>query len=294
METPGNETAGTGHGEQPGRVLETYDQLQQVYEYSWSAAGHECIHLGYYETGAEDEDEAAVATIEQLASLAEVSSETRILDIGCGAGEDLAWNASHRAAVGVGVDINEGLLERARDNADERDVAERVRFQTGDFHDLSAFEDGSFDVVWGLESIGHTDAFSEVFAAATRVLASGGRIALGGLFLTESETTEKQETRLERIRDTLAVSPHRLTAVVESLREAGCSDVRTVDATTAVKRGTKGVYRQGLLTYPLVRLLNVFGVTSDAVTDFTKTSIDLHKLLGDGPLEYRFVVATVN
>ena len=80
----------------------------------------------------------------QLAQVVADVSPGRALDLGCGEGGDAAWLAENGWQV-TAVDISETALQRAREEAGARGVADRITFEQ---HDLSdSFPDGSFDLV---------------------------------------------------------------------------------------------------------------------------------------------------
>jgi SAM-dependent methyltransferase len=70
------------------------------------------------------------------------------------------------------VDISARQLKTVRDLAKSRDV--KVRLRQGDMRDLSAFADGSFDVVWHSHSIVFVPDAARVITEVGRVLAPGG------------------------------------------------------------------------------------------------------------------------
>jgi SAM-dependent methyltransferase len=103
--------------------------------------------------------------------LQQAGREAIILDVGCGAGRDLAWLQTHGAAV-VGVDLSAGMLAQARPHAPGR------LFQI-DMRDLP-FADGVFGGVWSSASLLHLpkqDA-PRALAEMRRVLAPHGPLML--------------------------------------------------------------------------------------------------------------------
>lgn len=100
------------------------------------------------------------AATEALLDRAGVGAETRLVDVGCGAGDALAL-ARERGATAVGVD---------RDPAVERSVR-------GDMGRLP-FRDGSADVVLSECVLCLSDSLPAALAETRRVLGPGGRLAL--------------------------------------------------------------------------------------------------------------------
>lgn len=91
----------------------------------------------------------------------------RILDVGCGSGLTARMLADSGANV-VGVDIE------PRDSSGD---AERVRFLTGDFIDLSS-QAGEFDVVLALDAVEHFESEQEVLNAMFKNTRPGGVVIM--------------------------------------------------------------------------------------------------------------------
>lgn len=96
----------------------------------------------------------------------------KVLDYGCGAGENSVLIALHGAEV-VGVDISPELIELAEKRIELHGCADKAEFLVGSAHDLP-LADESVDVVFGIAILHHLDlelSSKEVF----RVLKKGGR-----------------------------------------------------------------------------------------------------------------------
>jgi SAM-dependent methyltransferase len=81
---------------------------------------------------------------ERLAAL--FAPGSRVLDLGCGTGEDATFLAARGVEVGA-VDASGAMIERAQTKARERGVAASVRFERGALEELGAFEpvwDGAY------------------------------------------------------------------------------------------------------------------------------------------------------
>src|SRR4051812_41880277 len=88
--------------------------------------------------------------VEQMGPLA----GKRVLELGSGAGEGAVYFALQGARV-VATDISPGMLDVVDRVAELHGV--RVERQTCPAEDLSAFADGSFDVVYGANVLHHVD-----------------------------------------------------------------------------------------------------------------------------------------
>ncbi len=111
--------------------------------------------------------------LEFLARLS-VTSGTRLLDVGCGAGQT-AIPAARAGARVTGVDIAANLVEQARARAKAEGLD--IRFDEGDAEAL-AYEDGSFDLVISLIGAMFAPRPDRVAAELVRVCRSGGRIVM--------------------------------------------------------------------------------------------------------------------
>lgn len=71
----------------------------------------------------------------------------RILDLACGTGTDAFWFAGHGHTV-HGIDISDGMLERAREKARQLGLESRATFEHLSYTDLGKLEKGQFDCVF--------------------------------------------------------------------------------------------------------------------------------------------------
>lgn len=100
----------------------------------------------------------------------------RILDVGCGPGQDVLMLAELVGEDGlvVGVDNSESMIESARETATDR---ASVRFEIDDALDLS-FDDDSFDAARADRVLQHLESPTAVFRELRRVTRPGGRVAV--------------------------------------------------------------------------------------------------------------------
>lgn len=100
----------------------------------------------------------------------EVSSDTAVLDVGCGAGRFCRIVADRGGAV-HGFDATEALIDIARERVSGGD------FRTGDMQQLP-WPDASFDVVTGFNSFFIAADMAAALAEAHRVARTGGWFAM--------------------------------------------------------------------------------------------------------------------
>jgi len=104
-----------------------------------------------------------------------VTPGTRLLDVGCGAGQ-LALIAARAGAQVTACDIATNWLEKARARAAAEGL--EITFEEGDAESLP-YDDGQFDVVTSLIGAMFAPRPDRVAAELTRVCRPGGMIAMG-------------------------------------------------------------------------------------------------------------------
>jgi len=72
------------------------------------------------------------AVIARMLEMGEVGAGDHVIDLGTGDGRILIAAARERGASGLGIDLDAVLIGKARANAQDAGVADRVRFETGD------------------------------------------------------------------------------------------------------------------------------------------------------------------
>jgi len=143
-------------------TLSDFDALKARLKATWMA-GDYTVFATYLEPGA----------LEILARM-QIAPESRMLDVGCGAGQIAIPSA--RAGVEVtGVDIATNLIERARARAAAEGLA--IQFDEGDAEQLP-YPDASFDTVVSLIGAMFAPRPERVAAELVRVCRPGGRILM--------------------------------------------------------------------------------------------------------------------
>ncbi len=123
--------------------------------------------------------QASEEVVDALESWGTIHRDTVVLDIGCGIGR-LEQLLSSRVAEVHGIDVSSGMIDAARRRCTGLN---NVHFQTSNGRDLSAFADGSFDLVMAVDSFPylHGSAMALVerhFSEALRVLRSRGHFVI--------------------------------------------------------------------------------------------------------------------
>jgi ubiquinone/menaquinone biosynthesis C-methylase UbiE len=102
---------------------------------------------------------------------------SRVLDLGCGLGDDTFQVAARVGASGrvTGVDVSTSMIDEARRRAEQRGLP--VDFEVGDSQALR-FATGTFDGVRAERMLMHVPDAERAIAEMVRVLAPGGRLSV--------------------------------------------------------------------------------------------------------------------
>ena len=266
-----------------------YEELIDTYELEWDRHGHRSLHLGYYDDDATKPAAAAMNTMRLLSETAGITSDDRVLNIGCGAGEDAIWNARVHDATVHGVDIGERQIELARENAEIHDVADRVTFAQDDFHELATVSDDSMTVVWGLEALSHSPDRPRALEQAKRVLVSDGRVAFLDIFLR----TETDDERVGEINEGLGLHLGTIGAFETELRDTGFTNISVREKTEGIIPTTKQRRRSARIVYPIGKVLRRIGLNrfSEAQLGAFRASSLIHELISEELLGYYLITA---
>ncbi|MEM8961155.1 MAG: methyltransferase domain-containing protein [Acidobacteriota bacterium] len=139
----------------------------------------------------------ATASNVRIAERAELRGG-RWLDAGCGVGGPALDIAASRPEVRiVGITLGVDQAREAHRRARDRGLDERVSFVAGDYLQLP-FPDRSFDGVYFLESCGHAADLRRLFAEAFRVLVTGGRLYVKGVYRPDRPLTATERRQFDR------------------------------------------------------------------------------------------------
>jgi ubiquinone/menaquinone biosynthesis C-methylase UbiE len=201
-----------------------FERITDSYREKWS----ESFHFAVF-TGSEPLQEALVATERRLADEGGFKAGMKILDVGCGVGGPALNIAAHSGAHITGINIVERQLDIARQRAQDRGLAERVRFVLGDAMHMD-FPDESFDAVYLFEAGCHMPDKPSFYRECVRVLRPGGVFLGQDWFKKNRPTPEEEEKFVEPICRLFSV-PNliSLDELDRNLRDAGLNVLRCQD-----------------------------------------------------------------
>jgi ubiquinone/menaquinone biosynthesis C-methylase UbiE len=150
------------------------------------------------ETYGEDLGQTSWVTTEEsneIPKLLELTSASRVLEIGCGSGR-YALRVAERVGCRIaGLDVNSHGIRNANQLAGQAGLSSMARFEECDVSRTLPFENGSFDAVFSNDVLCHIPGRAATLAEMYRVLKPGGRLlysdalVVGGLLSHEEIAT---------------------------------------------------------------------------------------------------------
>ncbi len=116
------------------------------------------------------------STLRALASVPAITPETRVLDLGCGTGQQTRVLAENSPGRFVAIDNHPPFINELNRHARELGIADRLEARVGDIKQLD-FPAGSFDLIW-CEGAIWVLGFEAGLREWRRLLPPGGHIAV--------------------------------------------------------------------------------------------------------------------
>ena len=233
------------------RIGAFYDQSTDLWLDTWG----EQMHHGYYGPDgkrAVDHGRAQIDMIEQLLhyGLDGGSSVGSFLDAGCGVGGSSRYLAARfPAARGLGVTLSPVQAARGNDYNVAAGLGDRLQIEAKDVFALDPAVDGTFDLIWSMESAEHMADKDDLFRRFYALLKPGGTL----LMATWCQRPEppylspSDQYTLQKICTLYHLPPMVSVPTLEgAARSAGFADLRTADWSEAVAPFWNAVIRSGL------------------------------------------------
>ena len=149
----------------------------------------------------------------------------RVLDAGCGIAAPAIHFARRTDICVDAITISKAQYDVARQKIEEAGLRDRVSITRGDYHKLKDYFDaGAYDIVYFLESFGHSTAKKRLIKAAWDMLKPGGTLYVKDLFRRlplRLEHEEKIRHEIRKINEAYRYDVGDLNAVLDDLRSQG-------------------------------------------------------------------------
>lgn len=150
-----------------------------------------------------------------------------VLDIGVGIGGPACLLVSdHDASKVTGIDVEEGLLEKAGATVSANDLDRQIELQLVSPGPLP-FNEATFDIVFSKDSIIHIPDKDALFREVYRVLRPGGWVVMSDWYCSDEPFTEEMSRWVEATGLSFAMTPIQKDGSL--LAEIGFSDTAILD-----------------------------------------------------------------
>lgn len=223
------------------KIVQYYKESEDAYKDSWDLNNSLAIHYGYWDQEVKNFSGSLLRMNEVMMETAKIKSTDRVLDAGCGVGGSSIFLASKLGCKVTGISLSGRQVEQARSNANKKGVDNLVDFQVMNYSDTD-FEDESFDIVWGCESICYADDKDKFVREAFRLLRLGGRLIVADGFVTKFENNQYPYNRkwLEGWQVNYLESPDRFSGFMET---NGFRNIKYRDITKETSHSAKRLYQ---------------------------------------------------
>jgi ubiquinone/menaquinone biosynthesis C-methylase UbiE len=169
------------------------------------------------------------------ANVMQLQSGMKVLDAGCGICGPAMYFAQNYSVHVDAITASEVQMQQAKERIKAAGLENQVHVKQGDYHQLSTyFPSGEYDVVYFLESFGHSPDKAAAIASAWEMLKPGGMLYVKDLFVKEpviASHREEIQQNVARINEAYRYHVGDLNAVLTAIRQKGfiLSALKTID-----------------------------------------------------------------
>lgn len=244
------------------KIVQYYETCEANYRKWWDLDRSLAMHAGFWDKSTKTLHEALLKENEILASIAKIERGDSVLDAGCGVGGSSIFLADRIGCRVTGITLSEKQVQTATRKARERELAQPPAFLVRDFT-RTGFPDGSFDVVWAIESVCHAEDKSLFVNEAYRLLKPGGRLILADGFNVRNSYTQREKRLLDKTVNGWAVdSMESIPNFERYLREAQFKNISMQDATHYVLPSSRRLFYYSFPAIALSKLGEWLGWSS--------------------------------
>ena len=267
-------------------IAKYYDNTLPYYRRFWYRGGESnALHYGFWDNETKSVEEALLNENRFLAEVAKIQSTDKVLDAGCGVGGSSIWLAKQKRVKVIGITLSEKQIKEAKKLAKRVGVDGEVEFQLKDFL-KTGFEDNSFDVVWAIESVCHTENKIDFLLEAYRILRSGGRLIVADGILKRDPNPDEEKLYKDFLIGLALPNLEKFSNFENTMVDVGFKNIKALDKTADIKKSAKILYQRCLIVYPFFKLAHMLGFIPDVVMKNGPAGIAQYKMVKRGLAGY--------
>ena len=255
-------------------IARYYDVSEVHYRRIWQLDKSRSLHYGYWDASTKNFHEALLNINKILSDLAAIKAGNRVLDAGCGIGGSAAWLGAIIKCTVTGISLSAKQIANANLHAKKEDLDALVKFEVKDFT-ATGYTDGSFDIIWAIESVCHANDKKKFTDEAFRLLKKGGRLVLADFFKKDG-LEGKEAVLIQRMADGWAIDDFAtIEKFAEQLTASGFVNCNIQNTTDAIMPSSKRLY---MAWFPGAFLGFLYRIFHRKATEFGKKNVDTAKL----------------
>ena len=244
------------------RIDSYYRETRWQYRGLWTGKSSLALHYGFWDKGVSSHAEALHRLNQILADEVAIGPTDYVLDAGCGWGGSAIWLVENRNCRSHGINIVADQIDKAREKATLFRVNDRAAFSVQNYH-ATGFADATFDVVWAVESICHSQHKQAVIDEAFRVLKPGGRLVISDFLRSARPMSRSQERALASwIHQWVVPDLATLPEMQSFLEQSGFMGIRDRETTSSVAPSSLRLFKIGLATTIPALMFRLTGIHS--------------------------------
>ncbi|MDY0077914.1 MAG: class I SAM-dependent methyltransferase [Bacteroidales bacterium] len=245
----------------PKDIADYYNQTLPHYRFWWKMKQSKAIHYGIWDAETSNFQEALHNTNHQMAALAGVEPNSRVMDAGCGVGGAAFFLALTFDCKVDGISLSNRQVELAKGFSEKLNLQKNTHFRVANYN-KTPFEDNRFDLIWACESLCYANDKDTFLAEAHRLLKPSGKIVLSDYFLTKKGIADEQ-LLMKSWGETWAISRfNEITALRKALQKNGFALVENKDFSEHIYKSSRRMYRAYLIGALPSKLYNLTHNTS--------------------------------
>jgi tocopherol O-methyltransferase len=271
-------------------ITEYYDYTLPFYRFFYHKESN-AVHYGFWDESVKNHTEALLNVNKFLAETVGIKPNDVILDAGCGIGGSAIWLAKNYDTKVVGITISEKQLKEAKNLSLKNKVDLATNFYKRDFLN-SGFNDGSFSVVWAIESVCHAEDKKDFLKEAYRLLKNDGRLVVDDGFLLRQPKNKREEKDLVAFLEGMALSNLAVESEFKkSLEEVGFKNIKIYDKVNETLPSAKKIYKMSIFSYPVSWVLEKMRITPSLLTKNNLAGITQYRIIKNGIMGHRVFYA---